>query len=122
MNVLRPLTRWKITQWVAQGRLRLPANGDINKIPFAWHPAGVPYWNPSQEINADIQAIQAGLGNWEDIYLERTGRDWFADMLRLKEQQKFIADNEISLDPKVLQLVPVTDSNPLNTLPTGVAA
>ena len=69
-----------------------------------------------------IQAIQAGLGNWEDIYLERTGRDWFADMLRLKEQQKFLADNEISLDPKVLQLVQVTDSNPLNTLPTGVAA
>jgi len=125
MNVLRPLTIWKITQWIAQGRLRLPPNGDISKIPFAWHPAGVPYWNPSQEINADIQAIQSGLGNWEDIYLERTGRDWFADMLRLGEQQKFLITNDIKLDPKVLQLIQIAtdptqqDGNPLSSLPVG---
>lgn len=128
MNVLRPLTRWKIVQWVAQGRLKLPANATIASIPFAWHPAGVPYWNPQQEINADVQAIQSGLGNWEDIYLERTGRDWFADMLRLKEQQRFLRDNDIALDPKVIQLIQVaTDpsqqtGNPLTSLPVGVQA
>lgn len=126
MNVLRPLTRWKIVQWIAQGRLRLPANGDITRIPFSWHPAGVPYWNPSQEINADIQAIQSGLGNWEDIYLERTGRDWFSDMKRLKEQQDFLRDEGIALDPKVIQFIQVaTDpanvgtTNPLAQLPIG---
>jgi capsid protein len=126
MNVLRPITRWKIVQWIAQGRLKLPANGNIAKIPFNWHPAGTPYWNPTQEINADIQAIQSGLGNWEDIYLERTGRDWFHDMLRLKEQQKFLIDNEIALDPKVIQIIQIaTDpeqfgiANPLSKLPTS---
>lgn len=127
VNVLNPITRWKIVQWIAQGRLALPANGDIAKIPFAWHPAGVPYWNPSQEINADIQAIQSGLGNWEDIYLERTGRDWFADMLRLKEQQAFLRDNDIKLDPKVIQLIQIASDpsqlggNPLSALPGGLA-
>ena len=121
-NILRPFTRWKIQQWVAQKRLRVPPNGDINKVPFAWHPAGVPYWNPSQEINADIQAIQAGLGNWEDIYLERTGRDWFADMKRRKEQTNFLEQEGIILDPKVIQILQVaTDSenvggNPLSAI------
>jgi capsid protein len=104
-NILRPLTTWKIQQWVAQKRLKVPPNGDINHVPFRWTPAGVPYWNPSQEINADIQAIQAGLGNWEDIYMERTGRDWFADMLRRKEQTDFLEANEILLDPTVIQVI-----------------
>jgi capsid protein len=125
-NVLAPLTRWLLVRWIAQGKLRLPSGGDVSKIPFAWHPAGVPYWNPSQEINADIQAIQSGLGNWEDIYLERTGRDWYRDMLRLKKQQQFLKDNDILLDPKVIQLIQVaTDpslmgaTNPLSSLPIG---
>lgn len=107
LNVLRPITLWKITQWIAQGRLRLPANGDIKRIPFKWTHAGTPYWNPGQEINADIQAIQAGLKTWEDVYLERTGGDWYRDMLRLKEQQEFLAKNGIKLDPKVMQFMPV---------------
>lgn len=125
MNVLRPLTRWKIRQWVAEKRLRVPPNGNIDRVPFNWHPAGCPYWNPSQEINADIQAIQSGLGNWEDIYLERTGRDWFADMKRLAEQQQFLKDNNVALDPKVIQFIQIgsdpvqTGSNPLSSLPTG---
>lgn len=125
-NILNPFTRWKILQWVAQGRLRVPPNGDINKVPFAWHPAGVPYWNPTQEINADIQSIGAGLGNWEDIYLERTGRDWFADMRRRKEQTDFLEELGIVLDPKVIQVIQVASdpnqfghANPLATLPGG---
>lgn len=126
-NILQPFTRWKILQWVAQGRLRVPPNGDINKVPFAWHPAGVPYWNPTQEINADIQSIGAGLGNWEDIYLERTGRDWFADMRRRKEQTDFLDELGIVLDPKVIQVMQVAsdpnqfgNSSPLAALPGGV--
>ena len=124
-NVLRPLTRWLIVRWVAEGKLKLPANGDITKIPFHWHPAGVPYWNPVQEVTADIQQIGGCLGNYEDIYLERTGRDWFSDMLRLKEQQQFLRDNEIGFDPKVLQILQMaTDpaqvgNNPLSSLPVG---
>ena len=124
-NVLSPLTKWLLVRWIASGKLRLPAGGDISKIPFSWHPAGMPYWNPSQEINADIQAVQSGFGNWEDIYLERTGRDWYRDMLRLKKQQDFLKKNEILLDPKVLQLIQIASdpsqagTSPLASLPIG---
>lgn len=106
-NILRPLTIWKAKQWVAQKRLRLPPNGNLDRLPFAWHPAGTPYWNPQQDINADIQLIGAGLANWEDIYLERTGRDWFADTLRRKEQELFLEKNKIVLDPQVLPIIQV---------------
>ncbi|WP_373649022.1 phage portal protein [Schlesneria sp. DSM 10557] len=125
-NVLAPLTRWLIARWIAEGRLRLPAGANVSKIPFSWHPAGCPYWNPSQEINADIQAIGAGLGDWETIYLERTGRDWYRDMMRLKRQQQFLKENDISIDPKLIQMVQImTDpaqmggTNPLSQLPMG---
>lgn len=101
-NILHPLTKWLRACWVADGSLKLPAGATsttLNKLPFAWRPAGIPWWNPVQEVTAQLMAIRGGLANYEDVYLEATGRDWFADMLRLKEQQKFLADNEIVLDP-----------------------
>ena len=125
--MLRPLTRWLIVRWIAQGLLKLPPNGKINDIPFNWHPAGMAYWNPVQEVSADIQQIQAGLATWEDIYLARTGRDWFADMLRRKEQTDFLEKNGIVLDPQIIQIMQFgTDpsnmgENPLAGLPKGMA-
>ncbi len=102
--MLIPATRWKIKQWVAQKRLRVPPNGNIDRLPFAWHPDGVAYWNPQQELNADVQAIKSCLATPEDVYMARTGRDWFADMLRRKEQFAFLADNGIVTD---FELVPI---------------
>lgn len=100
-NVLHPLTKWLARIWVADGSLVLPpgiTGTSIDRLPFAWRPGGMPWWNPVQEVTAQLLAIRGGLANYEDIYLEATGRDWFEDMLRLKEQQKFLKDNEIILD------------------------
>lgn len=101
-NILHPLIRWLRACWIADGSLTLPAgvtSTTLNRLPFAWRPAGIPWWNPVQEVTAQLMAIRGGLANYEDVYLEATGRDWFQDMLRLKEQQKFLADNELILDP-----------------------
>lgn len=125
-NILAPLARWLLIRWIAQGRLRLPANAKIERIPFCWEPAGCPYWNPSQEINADIQAIQSGLGDWESIYLERTGHDWYRAMRKLKRQQEFLKAEGILLDPKIIDLLPIMmdpdqmgASSPLSALRKG---
>jgi capsid protein len=91
-----------MAQFIAQGRLTLPAGltqTTLDRLPFQFRPAGLPYWNPVQEITASLMAIRGGLANYEDVYLEITGRDWFEDMLRLKEQQQFLTDNGINLDP-----------------------
>lgn len=103
-NVLNPLTRWLARCWIADGTLPLPTgvtSTTLHRLPFNWRPAGLPWWNPVQEVTAALMAIRGGLANYEDIYLEATGRDWFEDMLRLKEQQKFLKDNEIVLDPSL---------------------
>lgn len=110
-NILDPWTRWKISQWVIEGRLVLPAGLTVDTVPFTWQPAGVPYWNPSQEVNADVQAIKAGLATFEDVYRERTGRDWFADMERLAEQYRHLEGLGLRIDP---QLVPIIMAQPSN--------
>ncbi len=103
-NILAPWTRWQAQRWVLEGKLVLPAGATLRKLPFTWQPAGCPYWNPSQKVNADVQAIKAGLATFEDVYRERTGRDWFADMERLSEQYKHLQTLGLPIDP---QLVPV---------------
>lgn len=116
-NILHPNFRWKVAQWVAQGRLTLPAGATsmtIDRLPFSFCSAGMPYWNPVQEITAQLMAIRGGLANYEDVYLETTGRDWFEDMKRLGEQQKFLIDNKINLDPN---LAPVMAAALYATIP-----
>ena len=101
-NILHPLTHWLRACWIADGSLTLPpgvTSTTLNKLPFQWRPAGLPWWNPVQEVTAQLMAIRGGLANYEDVYLEATGRDWFADMLRLKEQQQFLEKHQIVLDP-----------------------
>ncbi|MBS0207225.1 MAG: phage portal protein [Planctomycetes bacterium] len=127
VNVLHPLTHWLRACWVASGKLKLPAgvtSTTLGKLPFAWRPAGIPWWNPVQEVTAQLMAIRGGLANYEDVYLEATGRDWFEDMLRLKEQQQFLVDNEITLDPSLAPAMAAflvgqqqQQDNPLNGLP-----
>ncbi len=104
-NWLDPWTRWKLQRWVLDGRLVLPAGMTVDKVPFTWQPAGCPYWNPSQEVNADVQAIKAGLATFEDVYRERTGRDWFADMERLSEQYKHLQKLGLPIDPQLVPMI-----------------
>lgn len=110
-NWLNPYTRWKAQQWVLDGRLILPAGATVDTLPFTWQPAGCPYWNPSQEVNADVQAIKAGLGTFEDVYRERTGRDWFADMERLAEQYKHLQALGLPIDPQLVPIVMAPTQN-----------
>jgi len=131
-HILHPVFRWKMAQFVAQGKLTLPAGlteMTLDRLPFQFRPAGLPYWNPVQEITASLMAIRGGLANYEDVYLEITGRDWFEDMLRLGEQQQFLTDNKINLDPDLAPAMAAAlyatmpappqaaDTNPLSQLP-----
>jgi capsid protein len=135
-NVLHPLTDWLRACWIADGSLKLPAgvtSTTLGKMKYSWRPAGLPWWNPVQEVTAQLMAIRGGLGNYEDVYLEATGRDWFEDMLRLKEQQQFLIDNNITLDPTLapamadaLMMQQQQDqaqrnNNPLSALPVATS-
>jgi capsid protein len=123
-NILNPMTKWLARSWVADGSLMLPPNGSIENLPFRWHPAGTPYWNPIQEVTAQLMAIRGGLDDYENVYLETTGRDWFAMIDRLAEQQAYIRDKKVILDEALApvmaaMLLQDNKDNPLGGLPTA---
>jgi len=74
-------TDWLIGQKILSGELRPPRSANISRTAFRWVASGMPWWNPGQEIAADIKAIGAGLDTPQRICLER-GRGTFEDNMR----------------------------------------
>lgn len=107
-NILFPLTRWLVQCWVADGSLTLPAGltgTSLYRLPYAWRPAGIPWWNPLQEVTAQLMAIRGGLANYEDVYLEATGLDWYDNITRLAAQQRHIRESGVILDQSLAPLM-----------------
>lgn len=106
------ITRWKIIEWVADGRLRLPRGASLNQLSWRWISAGMPWWNPAVEINADIQAIRAGLKTREEICQERFGVSWYDKAADLKREQDHIQELGLVIDdPLLMQIVGTTGNN-----------
>lgn len=85
-NVLNEITRWKIAQWVLEGRLVLPSGMDASNVTFEWIHAGLPWWDPSKEIAADVAAVDSGLRTRTEIRKERFGDNW-EDVIREKAKE-----------------------------------
>ena len=69
-------TLWKLQQWILSGRLVLPTGMNVTDIRFDWVPRGMPWWDPSKEINGAVQSIQSGLDTPQRI-CRATGTDYF---------------------------------------------
>jgi capsid protein len=106
------LTVWKIQQWIAQGLLTLPRGvTNLDQLNWDWIPAGVPYWNPEQEINGDILAIGAKLRTRSEIRREKYGDDWRDVVRKLHEEDEFLAQYGYSADPSPdAPMVPVVST------------
>ena len=87
VDVLSEWADWQFARAFGAGILRLPRGMD--KIDYAWVPAGVPWWNPAQEVMADIKAVEAGFQSRSDVVLERTGREYtdLLDQLEFEEDE-----------------------------------
>jgi len=70
---LRKITVWLYQSWILSGALRLPRGRTINDLTFEWVHRGMPWWDPTKEINGAVAAINAGLDNPYRICKE-TGR------------------------------------------------
>lgn len=90
-NVLRNITLWKFRQWVATGRLILPAGMRPENIPYDWFHAGLPWWDPAKEVRADKEAISGLLRCHREIRKERYGDDWFKVVDMLAEEYQYAA-------------------------------
>ena len=92
-EMLDRLTVWWVQRWVAEGLLVLPAGRTIEDLSWDWIPAGVPWWNPEQEITGDVLAIQNKLRTRSEIRRERYGDDWRDVVRKLAEEDQFLREN-----------------------------
>jgi capsid protein len=96
-EMLREITIWKLTQFVLSGLLVLPGNMTIADLSFEWIHDGVPWWDPSKDINADVAAISAGLRTRSEIRKERYGDDWTDVIDKLAEEEAYILEKKVTI-------------------------
>lgn len=67
-------------QWADWQLERAFVNGDLLRpsepVKYVWQAEGVPFWNPSQEVNAHLDAIDGCLDTRRRVVEETLGRDW----------------------------------------------
>jgi capsid protein len=84
IDLRKDWTEWQLTRAYATGDLLRPAE----PVKYVWQPAGIPFWNPSQEVNAHLDAIDGCLDTRTRVIQETLGED-FDDLL---EQAKYEHD------------------------------
>lgn len=95
-ELLDRITAWRLSLFIADGDLALPAGMLLRDVRWSWVPDGTPWWNPQQEINADITAINAGLKTRSQVVRERLGLDFKDVVDRLAEEEAYMQERGIS--------------------------
>ncbi len=109
-DLLDEITAFWLLQAVGEGAIVLPASIDVDALRWHWAPDGIPWWDPSKEIRADIMSIAAGLRTRAEIRLERFGDDWFDLPDRLAEEEAAIEAAGITITeaaPEIYNAEPV---------------
>lgn len=86
-RILDDIAYWKLVTWVASGLIDLPKGETVNTINWEFVGAGIPWIDPLKEINADIQAINAGLTSRQRLCKERGDDFWDIANELAKEQE-----------------------------------
>lgn len=118
-HLLNALTSWRISLWIADGTLALPPSVDFRTLLryTQWIPDGVPWWDPSKEIRADIMAVSAGLRTRREIRRESHGDDWFDVVDDLAEEEAYIKQAGITVTeagPEIYAPDPVVNNDANN--------
>lgn len=81
-RALRDVSRWKVAEWINDGRLWPAAGWDR----CAWVPAPMPMLDPAMELKTRREAIDARLMDYQQAMEETGGRDWYEMESRLAKQ------------------------------------
>lgn len=97
IEMRRNYTQWKLQSWIASGRLVLPTNMRQSDIAFEWVPRGMPWWDPSKEINGHIAAIKAGLDTPQRI-CRATGTDYFDNVDAISKALAYAEEKNVPVE------------------------
>lgn len=93
--LLDELTKWRLAMWVLDRELRLPRTIPLSSIRWHWAPLGVDWWNPVQEMTADLMGIEAGIMTRAEVRKRRFGDDWRPVAAALGEEQRVLSDHKV---------------------------
>ena len=97
-ELLDHITGWRMKLFIADGTLKLPSGLTLGQLNWEWVADGTPWWNPLQEINADIAAINNGLKTRSMVVRERHGKEFRDVVDQLSDEQKYMAEAGIIVD------------------------
>jgi capsid protein len=83
-------TDWQLARAFANGDL-LPPSG-MDTIPYVWHSAGIPWWNPGVEVRASVEAIDNKLTSRQRVVEETLGVDFFDLLDELASEEEAIGE------------------------------
>ena len=89
--------KWRLSIAMQSGEFRAPSGYDPDKMLWQWIPEGIPWWNPGDEVKANVAAINAGLKSRAQVRMETDGDDWRDVVDELAEEQKYM--QELGVDP-----------------------
>ena len=89
--------RWRLNTAIQTGEFVAPVGYNPDQMLWQWTPDGIPWWNPGDEVRANIEAINAGLKSRAQVRMETDGDDWRDVIDELAEEQKYM--KELGVDP-----------------------
>ncbi len=97
IELRRKITLWRYTLWTLDNTITLKKSQTIRDLRFEWIPRGMPWWDPSKEINGVVQEIKAGLNNPINACRER-GTDYFDNIDQTAKAIQYAADNKVPVE------------------------
>lgn len=82
---------WRLEMAIADGEIDVPADYVCDPMSWTWIPEGIPWWNPKDEVAADLKAVDGLLRSRQEIRQERFGDDWFDLVDRIAEEKDYAA-------------------------------
>ena len=93
VRVLNSITEFWFLRWIKEGKIKLPAGVEFWDIRWKWIPAGVPWFDPRAEAQADIDLIAAGLKTRSEVRLTHFGDDWKTQVAdKRKEEEDYLKE------------------------------
>lgn len=96
IELLDDLTAWRLKIEIEDGNLPM---FDVESLPWRFLPQGVPWIDPLKEVQADVQAIAAGLGS-RTRFLREQGEDFEEIAQELADENELLKSLGLPTDVK----------------------
>ena len=83
-------TNWRIARYIlpksmgGTGEIILPRSMSASDLRYEWVPRGVPWWKPSEELDAELKSVAAGIDTPQKICRRRGTGDFYKNLEEIK--------------------------------------